>query len=241
MKLIISQPVRTIETIIEGTNIVLSQARRYRKKILITSSSEVYGKGSKFPFSEQDDVVLGPTTTRRWAYGASKGIIEFLALAHWYETKLPVICVRLFNTVGPRQIGNYGMVIPTFIQQAIHGKDIVIYGDGEQTRSFCHVDEVVPAMVDLMNCEDAFGKVINIGNDKEISINHLAGRVKEISGSNSKIVHVPYGKAYTPGFEDLRRRVPDITLAKKLIGFSPKYGIDDIIKSVLREINETSR
>ena len=234
VKLIISQPVRTIETIIEGTNIVLSQARRYRKKVLITSSSEVYGKGSKFPFSEQDDVVLGPTTTRRWAYGASKGIVEFLAFAHWYETKLPVICVRLFNTVGPGQIGNYGMVIPNFIQQATQGKDIVIYGSGEQTRSFCHVSDAVSGLVDLMNCDDAIGKVINIGSDEEVTINHLAERVKILSKSSSQIIHIPYKKAYMQGFEDMLRRVPDISLAKNLIGFEPEYNLDDILKSILK-------
>ena len=233
VRLIIQQPVKTIETIVEGTNVVLSQARRYRKKVLITSSSEVYGKGSKVPFSEEDDTVLGPTSTRRWAYAAAKELDEFLAFAHWYETRLPVLCVRLFNTVGPRQTGQYGMVIPTFVEQALQGKDITVYGDGEQTRSFCYVKDVVSALVDLMNCPDGIGKAVNIGNEEEISINHLALRVKELTGSSSQIVHVPYGKAYTEGFEDMIRRVPDITLAKKLIGFNPKYTLDDILWSVI--------
>jgi UDP-glucose 4-epimerase len=233
VRLIIQQPVKTIETIIEGTNVVLSQARRYRKRVLITSSSEVYGKGSKVPFSEKDDTVLGPTSTRRWAYAAAKGMDEFLAFAHWYETRLPVICVRLFNTVGPRQTGQYGMVIPNFVEQALQGKDITVYGDGEQTRSFCHVKDVVSALLDVMNCPAAIGNVVNIGSDKEISINHLAKRVKELTGSSSQIVHVPYDRAYTEGFEDMIRRVPDITLAKKLIGFKPKYSLDDILKSII--------
>lgn len=233
VRLIIQQPVKTIETIIEGTNIVLSCARRYWKKILIASSSEVYGKGSKIPFSENDDTVLGPTSTKRWAYGAAKGIDEFLAFAHWYETGLPVICARLFNTVGIRQTGQYGMVIPTFIEQAIHGKDITVYGNGEQTRSFCHVKDVVSGLFDLMNCNDAIGKVVNIGSNEEISINQLAEKVKKFTGSSSKIIHVPYELAYTEGFEDLVRRVPDITLAKKLIGFNPRYGINDILKSII--------
>jgi len=232
VRLIIQQPVKTIETIIEGTNTVLFQARRYRKKILITSSSEVYGKGSKVPFSEGDDTVLGATNTRRWAYAAAKGIDEFLAFAHWYETRLPVICVRLFNTVGPRQTGQYGMVIPNFIEQAMHGKDITVYGNGEQTRSFCHVNDVVSALVRLMNCAEAIGKVVNIGNNQEVSINQLAIRIKELTRSPSTIVHIPYEEAYAEGFEDMIRRVPDISLAKTLIGFDPKYSLDEIILSV---------
>ena len=233
VKLIIQQPVRTIQTIVEGTSIVLSQARRYRKKVLITSSSEVYGKGSKIPFSENDDTVLGPTNTRRWAYGAAKGIDEFLAFAHWYETNMPVMCVRLFNTVGPRQTSQYGMVIPTFIEQALQGKDITVYGHGCQTRSFCDVRDVVPALFDLMNCDEAVGKAVNIGSEEEVSITHLAERIKELTGSSSQIIHVPYEKAYTEGFEDLVRRVPDINLAKELIGFKPKYSLDETLKFIL--------
>ncbi len=233
VRLIIEQPVKTIETIIEGTNIVLSQARRYRKKVLITSSSEVYGKGSKIPFSENDDTVLGPTSTRRWAYGAAKGIDEFLAFAHWYETHLPVICVRLFNTVGPRQTGQYGMVIPTFIQQALKEEDITVYGDGRQTRTFCHARDVIPALFDLMNCENAIGKVVNIGSDEEVTINDLAERVKTLAKSSSQIIHIPYEKVYTEGFEDMVRRVPDLSLAKELINFKPIYKLDGILRSML--------
>ena len=233
VRLIIQQPVKTIATIIEGTNVVLGEARRYRKKVLITSSSEVYGKGSKVPFSEEDDTVLGPTSTRRWAYAAAKGLDEFLAFAHWYETHLPVICVRLFNTVGPRQTGQYGMVIPNLVEQALNGRDITVYGDGEQTRSFCHVADVVCALVALMSCPAAVGRVINIGNDEEVSINRLAIRVKELAGASAPIVHIPYSEAYAEGFEDMKRRVPDIHLATKLIGFHPRYGLDDILLSII--------
>jgi UDP-glucose 4-epimerase len=236
VRLIIQQPVKTIETIVEGTNIVLTQARRYRKKVLITSSSEVYGKGSKVPFSEEDDVVLGPTRTRRWAYAAAKGLDEFLAFANWYESRLPVICARLFNTVGPRQTGHYGMVIPRFVEQAVRGEEITVYGDGEQTRSFCCVKDVVRALVDLMKCKEAVGRVVNIGNNEEITINTLASRVKALTGSRSSIVHVPYEQAYTEGFEDMVRRVPDITLAKELIGFQPRHGLDDILRSVIASV-----
>jgi UDP-glucose 4-epimerase len=235
VRLIIQEPVKTIETIVEGTNVVLSHARRYRKKVLITSSSEVYGKGAKVPFSEQDDSVLGPTTTRRWAYAAAKGLDEFLAFAHWYETQLPVVCVRLFNTVGPRQTGQYGMVIPTFVEQALQGKDITVYGDGQQTRSFCHVKDVVSALESLVCCPEAIGKVVNIGSNEEISVNFLAKRVKDLCGSLSPIIHVPYGKAYAEGFEDMLRRVPDLTLARRLISFKPKYTLDDILHSVIED------
>jgi UDP-glucose 4-epimerase len=235
VRLILEQPVKTIETIVEGTTIVLSQARRYRRKVVLTSTSEVYGKGSKVPFSEQDDTILGPTTTRRWAYAAAKTIDEFLALAHWYETRLPVTCARLFNTVGPRQTGQYGMVIPRFVEQALEGKEIVVYGDGEQTRSFCHVKDVVVALVNLSSCPEAFGKVINLGNNQEITINHLAERVKELSGSSSNIVHIPYETAYEEGFEDMKRRMPDLALARELIDFHPKRALDDILLDVIEE------
>lgn len=241
VRLIIEQPVKTIETIFEGTHIVLSQARRYRKKVLIASSSEVYGKGARVPFSEEDDTVLGPTRTRRWAYGAAKGLDEFLAFAHWYETRLPVICVRLFNTVGPRQTGQYGMVIPNFVEQALCGREITVYGDGEQTRSFCHVKDVVSALVDLVDCPSAVGKVINVGNDEEISVNRLALRVKELTGSSSPIVHIPYEKAYAEGFEDMIHRVPDLTLARQLIGFQTHYSLDDILIDVVNHVVESNQ
>ncbi len=232
VRLIIDQPVRTIETIVGGTEVVLSLARRYRRKVLITSTSEVYGKGSKVPFSEQDDTVQGPTTTRRWAYAAAKAVDEFLALAHWYETRLPVICVRLFNTVGPRQTGQYGMVVPRFVVQALANEPITVYGDGNQTRCFAHVADIVPALAALACCDSAAGKVVNLGNPEEVSINHLAARVREVLNSGSPIVHISYEEAYLEGFEDMRRRVPDIALARKLIGFQPSRTLDDIIASV---------
>jgi UDP-glucose 4-epimerase len=233
VRLILEQPVKTIETIVEGTTVVLSQARRYRRKVVLTSTSEVYGKGSKVPFSEQDDTILGPTTTRRWAYAAAKTIDEFLALAHWYETRLPVTCARLFNTVGPRQTGQYGMVIPRLIDQALQGKDITVYGDGKQTRSFCHVRDVVQALVQLADCPDAPGKVVNIGNNEEVEIGALAEKVKEISGSSSRIVCIPYEEAYEEGFEDMQRRVPDLSLAQKLIGYHPRLTLHDILLDVI--------
>ena len=237
VRLIIDQPVRTIETIVEGTMAVLSQARRYRKKIILTSTSEVYGKGGKVPFSEQDDSILGTTTTRRWAYAAAKMIDEFLALAHWYETRLPVVCVRLFNTVGPRQTGQYGMVIPRMVNQALRGHNITVYGDGEQTRSFCHVKDVVDGLIRLSDCPAALGKVINIGNSQEVSMNYLAQRIKTLSRSSSPIVHIPYNEAYTEGFEDMRRRVPDLTLAKSLVEFCPHYSLDDILSDVIMHLS----
>ena len=233
VRLILEQPVKTIETIVEGTTRVLSQARRYRRKVIITSTSEVYGKGSKVPFAELDDTILGPTTTRRWAYAAAKTIDEFLALAHWYETRLPVTCARLFNTVGPRQTGQYGMVIPRLVGQALQGKDITVYGDGKQTRSFCHVRDVVHALVQLADCPDAPGKVVNIGNNEEVTIGTLAERVKELSGSSSRVVYIPYEEAYEEGFEDMQRRVPDLSLAQRLIGYRPRLTLNDILLDVI--------
>lgn len=233
VSLIIEQPVKTIETIMEGTDVILSAARRYRKRVLITSTSEVYGKGSKVPFSEDDDTVQGSTSIRRWAYANAKAMDEFLAFAHWHETRLPVICVRLFNTVGPRQTGQYGMVIPRFVQQAMKGDAITVYGDGEQSRSFCHVFDVVDALVKLMGCDDALGKVVNVGNPEEVTMNELAERVRELVKSGSMIRHIPYEEAYTEGFEDMRRRVPDITRANSLIGFIPQYTLDQILNDVI--------
>lgn len=239
VRLIIEQPVYTIKAIIEGTERVLRLARRYRRRVLLTSSSEVYGKGSRIPFGESDDIVLGSTTMRRWAYACSKMLDEFMALAHWHETRLPVVCVRLFNTVGPRQVEQYGMVLPRFVQQALSGQPITIYGDGEQRRCFCHVAEAVDALIKLSRCPQAHGRVVNIGSDHETSINNLAQRVKELTGSASEIVHIPYEKAYVEGFEDMPRRVPDLTLAKELIGYQPSRSLDDIIRSVTAYWKET--
>jgi len=233
VSLIIDQPVKTIETIVGGTDVLLNAARRYRKRVLITSTSEVYGKGSKVPFSEDDDTVQGATNIRRWAYANAKAMDEFLAFAHWYETRLPVICVRLFNTVGPRQTGQYGMVIPRFVQQAMKGEPITVYGDGEQSRSFCHVLDVVDALTKIMNCVEAFGKVVNIGNPEEVSMNELAERIKTLVASGSELRHIPYEQAYAEGFEDMRRRVPDISRASLLIGFSPRRTLNDILRDVI--------
>ncbi len=233
VQLIIQQPVKTIETIAGGTEIVLRFAARYRKKVLITSTSEVYGKGNGVPFSECDDTVHGPTTTRRWAYASAKALDEFLAFAHWYESQLPVVCVRLFNTVGPRQTGQYGMVIPRFVQQALSGEPITVYGDGEQSRCFGHVKDVISALDRMITCSAAYGRVINIGNPEEVSMNDLAERIKKATGSASKIVHIPYEEAYVEGFEDMRRRVPDISLAKKLVSFNPERNLDEILRSVI--------
>jgi nucleoside-diphosphate-sugar epimerase len=229
VKLIIDRPVETIESIVEGTARVLRHARRHGRRVLITSTSEVYGKGSRIPFGEHDDVVLGPTDKRRWAYACSKMVGEFLALAHWYETQLPVVCVRLFNTVGPRQTGQYGMVLPRFVQQALWGEPITVYGDGTQTRCFCHVADVVDALVKLMDCHDARGLVVNIGSDEEVTISRLAERVRTLTGSPSPIVTVPYDQAYVAGFEDMQRRVPDLAMARRLIGYKPTHSLDDII------------
>jgi len=233
VNLIIEQPVKTIETIVEGTDVVLTYARRYRKKVLITSTSEVYGKGSKVPFSEGDDTVQGTTTTRRWAYANAKAMDEFLAFAHWYETRLPVVCARLFNTVGPRQTGQYGMVVPRFVQQALRGEPITVYGDGKQSRCFAHVKDVVSALEKLITCSEAYGKVVNIGNPEEVTMNELAQKVKDLADSKSPIKHIPYSEAYVEGFEDMRRRVPDISLAKKLIGFQPKHDLEGVLRSVI--------
>ena len=232
--LVIDKPVYTIEAIVKGTDQVLRLARRYRRPVLLTSTSEVYGKGTKFPFCESDDTVLGPTVTRRWAYACGKMLDEFLALAHWHETKLPVVCVRLFNTVGPRQRGHYGMVLPRFVEAALTGEPLRVHGDGEQSRCFCHVSDVVRALVQLMECRKARGKIVNIGADTEVSIGALAARVCQLTGSSSRISHIPYRKAYVEGFEDMRRRVPDLSLAGALIDYAPTYSLDDIIHSVVK-------
>lgn len=232
VNLIIDKPVYTIEAIVEGTERVLSLARRYRKRVLITSTSEVYGKASKVPFAESDDIVLGPTTKRRWAYACGKMLDEFLALAHWHETRLPVVCVRLFNTVGPRQTGQYGMVLPRFVQQALAAEPLTVFGDGEQTRCFCHVLDAVGGLVDLAASPDAAGQVVNIGADTEVTMNELANRVITLTASSSTIKHIPYDQAYIEGFEDMPRRVPDLSLAARLIGYRPQFGLDDTIRAV---------
>ena len=233
VKLIVDSPVNTIETNIFGTETVLQLANRNKKKVLITSTSEVYGKTDNVPFSEEDDMVLGPTSKSRWSYACSKAVDEFLALAYFKEKELPVVIVRLFNTVGPRQTGRYGMVIPTLVQQALQGEPMTVYGDGKQTRSFTFVQDAVRAIIALCDHPDAVGGVFNIGNDREISIEELALLIKQRAESSSEIVTVPYDKAYQAGFEDMRRRVPDITRIRNLIGFEPTLSIEQIVDSVI--------
>lgn len=233
VKLIVEAPVHTIETNVHGTEVVLKHANKKKKLVLIASTSEVYGKSVDVPFSEDADLVLGPTTKHRWAYACSKMIDEFLALAYWKERKLPVIVVRLFNTVGPRQTGQYGMVIPNLVRQALAGQPITVFGDGTQSRSFTYVGDVVRAMVALIDEPRAIGQVFNIGSGHEISIGELADRVKAMTASSSTIVLVPYDQAYEAGFEDMPRRVPDISKLRALVGYEPTVGLDQILERVI--------
>ena len=238
VKLIVEQPVHTIETNVHGTEVVLKHANKKKKLVLIASTSEVYGKSGTVPFREDADLVLGPTNKHRWAYACSKLIDEFLALAYWKERKLPVIIVRLFNTVGPRQTGQYGMVIPTFVRQALAGQPITVYGDGTQSRSFTYVGDVVRAMVALINEPRAIGQVFNIGNGREITIAELAEKVRTLTGSSSQIVRIPYDQAYESGFEDMPRRVPDITKIAGLIGYAPTVDLDEILNRVVESFRQ---
>jgi UDP-glucose 4-epimerase len=233
VKLIVEQPVHTIETNVHGTEVVLKHANKKKKLVVIASTSEVYGKSEDVPFREDSDLVLGPTPKHRWAYACSKAIDEFLALAYWKERKLPVIIVRFFNTVGPRQTGQYGMVIPNFVRQALAGEPITVFGDGTQSRSFTHVADVVGALVKLVNEPRSIGQVINIGNTEEVSIAALAERVRDLSGSKSPIKFIPYEQAYESGFEDMPRRVPDLTRVKGLIGYEPQHQLDAILTQVI--------
>lgn len=233
VKLIVEAPVRTIETNVHGTEVVLKLANKKKKLVLIASTSEVYGKSVSVPFREDADLVLGPTSKHRWAYACSKMIDEFLALAYWKERKLPVIVVRLFNTVGPRQTGQYGMVVPSFVRQALAGQPITVFGDGSQSRSFTYVGDVVRAMVALINEPKAIGQVFNIGNGAEISIGDLAEKIKSMTGSHSPIVKIPYDQAYEAGFEDMPRRVPDISKIRALVGYEPTVHLDDILARVI--------
>jgi UDP-glucose 4-epimerase len=233
VKLIVESPVRTIETNIRGTEVVLHTAAKKGKRVLVASTSEVYGKSHEVPFREDQDLVLGASTKGRWSYAASKLIDEFLALAYWKEKKLPTTVVRLFNTVGPRQTGRYGMVVPTFVRQALSGSNITVYGTGDQSRCFCHVSDVVGAIHKLCLTDAAVGQVFNVGSTEEISIRKLAERVKEISGSSSAIETIPYEKAYEEGFEDMPRRVPNISKVGAQIGFRPTKLLDDILRDVM--------
>ena len=233
VRLIIDQPVRTIESIVGGTENVLKSCSRYRRPFLLTSTSEVYGKGSKVPFCEDDDTVMGPTSKRRWSYACAKGLDEFLALAYWVEARLPVVIARLFNTVGPRQTGQYGMVVPAFVRQALRGEPITVFGDGQQSRCFAHVEDVVGALVRLQDSPTARGHVVNIGNNEEISIEGLAKRVKELTASASEIRYIPYAEAYGEGFDDMQRRVPSLERAGALIGYRPARSLDAILRDVI--------
>lgn len=233
VKLIVESPVRTIETNVHGTEVVLAQANKKKKKVLIASTSEVYGLSTQVPFREDGQLVMGATCNGRWSYACSKAIDEFLALAYWREKKLPTIIVRLFNTVGPRQTGQYGMVIPTFVKQALAGGPITVYGDGTQSRCFGYVGDVVSALINLMDHPDAVGQVFNIGSTEEVTISELAEIVKVLADSRSEIVFVPYSEAYEAGFEDMPRRIPDVTKVSKLVGFRPTKTLEEIIRLVI--------
>jgi UDP-glucose 4-epimerase len=241
VKLIVEQPVHTIETNVHGTEVVLKHANKKKKLVIIASTSEVYGKSVDVPFREGTDLVLGPSVKHRWAYACSKLIDEFLALAYWKEKKLPIVIVRLFNTVGPRQTGRYGMVLPTFVRQALAGQPITVFGDGTQSRSFTDVGDVVNALIALAQEPRAIGEVFNIGNVEEVTIGDLALRVKRMTASQSPIHYVPYDEAYEAGFEDMPRRVPDINKLRQLIGYQPKLDLDDIIQRVIDHFRERQR
>jgi nucleoside-diphosphate-sugar epimerase len=236
VKLIVEQPVHTIETNVHGTEVVLKHANKKKKLVFIASTSEVYGKSADVPFREAADLVLGPSAKHRWAYACSKLIDEFLALAYWKEKKLPVVIVRLFNTVGPRQTGQYGMVLPTFVRQALAGQPITVFGDGTQSRSFTYVGDVVDALVRLATTTRAVGEVFNIGNTGEVAIRDLATRVKEMTGSCSPIHYIPYDQAYEAGFEDMPRRVPDISKIREFVGYEPKMQLEAIIRTVIEHM-----
>ncbi len=241
VQLIVDNPTHTIETNVIGTHAILRMANRYRKRTLIASTSEVYGKGIRIPFREEDDVVLGPTTKSRWAYACSKMLDEFLALAYWREQELPTVVFRLFNTVGPRQTGRYGMVVPRFVGQALRGEPITVYGDGTQSRAFCDVADVVRAIMGLAEHPDAVGQVFNVGSTREITIRELAELVKRELDSPSEIVFIPYEEAYGPGFEDMKRRVPDISKIQRLLGWEPEIPLETTIHRIAQHMQKKER
>ncbi|MGC1601377.1 MAG: NAD-dependent epimerase/dehydratase family protein [Candidatus Acidiferrales bacterium] len=238
VRLIVESPVRTIETNVRATELVLELAAKKRKKVLITSTSEVYGKSQSLPFREQDDLLIGPPDKGRWSYACSKAIDEFLALAYWREKKLPTIIVRLFNTIGPRQTGHYGMVAPTFIRQALAGEPVTVFGDGTQSRCFGWVGDVVDALIALTEHPDAVGKVFNIGHNQEVTIRELAERVISLTHSRSSIRMIPYDQAYESGFEDMHRRIPSLERIQKLIGYKPTKTLDQILEAIIRSQSE---
>lgn len=234
VRLIVESPTRTMETNIRGTEVVLELAAKKKKRVLITSTSEVYGKRNQVPFRENDDLVLGPPDKGRWSYACSKAIDEFLAVAYWKEKKVPSIIARLFNVVGPRQTGRYGMVIPSLIKQALGGREMTVHGDGTQTRCFTYIFDAVSALIALAEHPQTNGEVYNIGSTEEVSILALAQRIRELTGSQSKIIFVPYNRAYEEGFEDMMRRVPDLTKISRLIGYAPTTSLDDILLKTIR-------
>ena len=233
VQLIVENPVHTIETNIMGTDMVLTTANRYGCKVLLASTSEVYGKGVSVPFREEDDRLMGPTTRNRWAYATSKAVDEFLGLAYHQQFGLPVVIMRFFNTVGPHQTGRYGMVVPRFVRQALRNEPLTVYGDGQQSRCFGDVADVSGAIMGLMNHPGAVGEVFNIGNTQEVTVTELAEMVIALTGSQSTIHYIPYEEAYAPGFEDMRRRVPSIDKIAALIGYKPQYGLDSILRRVI--------
>lgn len=237
VRLIVESPVHTIETNVHGTEIILKLANKKKKRVLLASTSEVYGKSTAFPFREDADLVMGATNKGRWSYACSKAIDEFLGLAYYKEKKLPVTVVRLFNTVGPRQTGRYGMVIPNFVRQALDGQPITVFGDGTQSRCFTDVSDVVSGLLGLMDHPDAAGEVFNIGSPHEVSILELAKKVKAMAKSDSEIVFVPYEKAYEEGFEDMPRRVPDTNKITALVGYEPKVSLDEILQRVIDHLS----
>lgn len=236
VQLVVNHPIRTIVNNIRGTEVVLEETCRYRRKLLITSTSEVYGKGSREIFSEDDDRVIGPTHRHRWCYAASKAIDEFLALAYWFEKRHPVVIARLFNTVGPRQTGRYGMVIPSFVRQALHNEPVTVYGDGKQSRCFTYVGDVVPSLITLMERQDVNGQVYNLGSRMRVTIEELAQRVIRRTGSTSSIRYIPYEEAYGPGYEDMRHREPCLDKVHAAIGYEPKTSLDEILDAVIADI-----
>jgi UDP-glucose 4-epimerase len=241
VKLIVESPVRTIETNVNGTQLILEAASKKKKLVLLASTSEVYGKNTQVPFREEADLVLGPTTKGRWSYAASKALDEFLAIAYWKEKRQPVIVMRFFNTVGPRQTGRYGMVLPNFVKRALKNEPIEVFGNGKQSRCFCDVRDTVEALLRILPLERAIGEVINIGNTEEITIEDLAKTVRERTGSNSPIHYVPYEKAYEPGFEDMMRRVPSIDKLHALTGFRPQTTLAEIIDRVASSYRQKER
>lgn len=238
VRLVIERPVETIETNILGTDIVLKLAAKYHKKVLVASTSEVYGKTNKVPFQEEDDTVQGPTTRSRWGYACTKALDEFLTLAYHYEKGLPAVIVRLFNTVGPRQTGRYGMVVPSLVQQALKGQPLTIYGDGGQSRCFTHVRDSIRCQVGLMQEPSAIGQVFNLGSRQEVTIQQLAERILELTESKSEIQYIPYEEAYEPGFEDMRRRVPDTSKLRDTLGFAADSDLDGILTDVIGYFRE---